>query len=213
MTHRTDHVVPRVFELFGVAGAGKSTVARHLVESDQVVRVGADTRGTWAETLMYDLRATARTLPMAVRLLPRWQRRRECFSLLTGYLWQHAAAFRVGAPTVLVEEATLQRLLRLSVVDPGMLDERWTPLVDTPHVAVVLHADSATMQERLLGRGNNIGYAQALADEPVDSRIWLTARMCFDRILAALGSRDVIHLDANQPADQVARALAAKLCD
>jgi hypothetical protein len=181
---------PALVELVGLAGAGKSTLARELASGDAAVQVGLPLSRTGS--------AAAQAAALAPFVAP-WLRDARGTSWFTrdqargmGYLhaWRALAARQSGRRLVVLDHGPLFRLAQLDAFGPpvtatpafrrwweGMLGD-WSDLL---HLVVLLDAPEELLVQRIRSRDQR----HVLREADDDTSRWFLERyrVSYDRVL------------------------------
>jgi ubiquinone/menaquinone biosynthesis C-methylase UbiE len=180
---------PRSVELFGLPGAGKTTLnkALHRVTGDTVV----DGYEAIEELSLLQcfLKRPVFTIRLFVRLLPvaRELRHLAAKKVVLSALRQHSVRNLPTSPVVF-EEGTSHEVWRQLVTGQSLSDDFISIVLPVADTTVLMEAPRDTLADRLRSKPSPGPISRMLANEPIDSITWDLAESAYLRIKASLKS-------------------------
>lgn len=195
-----DHDFPYLVEIAGVAGAGKSTLARLLCQQDAEYRLAEFIDARRREHLAYIAHGIPRVLPiLAANLGPRPRLdRRQIKLLVYATEWHRLLSrkplYRRGV--TLLDQGPIYALVRLKalgarVTTGAAFDRWWDEMIDSWSdrlgAIVWLDADDQVLWDRINGRDQR--HATKGGSPEVGLRFITRYRLAFQQVLDRLGTR------------------------
>lgn len=208
----------RSVELFGVPGAGKSTLYAHLAN-----RLGGIDDG-WELTPKTGVASLVRLSPSQVAVAfargmaadPRAAASRAG-AQLTSSVARQAVAIAAARRCCVFHEGAVNAAWRVQFESNLALPVRWLrAMLPASDLVVVLDVDAATARERIRSKGRQGPINRRLAEAPLDSATWAGAFAAYRSIREAIGQGDGVFVVENagavsEAADAVAERIAAQL--
>jgi hypothetical protein len=205
-------------ELFGVPGAGKSTLYAHLADRLSGIDDG------WELTPKAGMASLVRRSPSQVAVAfarglaagPRTVTSRAGVQL-TSSVARQAVAIATARRYCVFHEGAVNAAWRVQFESDLALPVRWLRAVlPASDLVVVLDVDGATARERIRSKRRQGPINRRLAEAPLDSETWARAFAAYRSIREAIGLGDGVFVVENagsvaEAAGAVAERIAAQL--